>query len=225
VTFVGNTAVSMEFDGADPARLRAHIGAGPDDPILMVLPGSRPVEIAKVLPPFEDALRLIKAAHPHLHVVVPAASTVADEVTAKVASWPFRAHVLRGEDLKRDAMVASTVALACSGTVTTELALAGCPMVVGYRIGAVTYAVLRFLIRTPYMTLFNIAAGRIVAPELLQDRCTGPLLAKAIMDLLDDPAQRAQQSADQFAALDKMGRGGPDPAERAADVVMDYLKR
>ncbi|MEY3260862.1 MAG: lipid-A-disaccharide synthase, partial [Pseudomonadota bacterium] len=150
VTFVGNTAVSIGFETADPARLRAHIGAGREDPILLVLPGSRPAEIAKVLPPFEDALRLIKATHPHLHVVVPAASTVADQVAAKVASWPFRAHVLRSEDLKRDAMVASTAALACSGTVTTELALAGCPMVVGYRIGAVTYAVLKLLLRTPY---------------------------------------------------------------------------
>ncbi|MEY4249849.1 MAG: lipid-A-disaccharide synthase [Pseudomonadota bacterium] len=225
VTFVGNTAVSIGFETADPARLRAHIGAGREDPILLVLPGSRPAEIAKVLPAFEDALRLIKATHPHLHVVVPAASTVADEVSAKVASWPFRAHVLRSEELKRDAMVASTAALACSGTVTTELALAGCPMVVGYRIGAVTYAVLKLLLRTPYVTLFNIAAGRYVAPEFLQDRCTGPLMAKAVSDLLDDPESRARQSADQFAALDKMGRGGPDPAERAADVVMDYLKR
>ncbi len=225
VTFVGNTAVSIGFETADPARLRAHIGAGREDPILLVLPGSRPAEIAKVLPPFEDALRLIKAAHPRLHVVVPAASTVADEVAAKVASWPFRAHVLRDEALKRDAMVASTAALACSGTVTTELALAGCPMVVGYRIGAVTYGVLKLLLRTPYVTLFNIAAGRYVAPEFLQDRCTGPLMAKAVSDLLDDLDRRARQSADQFAALDKMGRGGPDPAERAADVVMDYLKR
>lgn len=225
VTFVGNTALSTGFDGSDPSRLRAHIGAKPEDPILLVLPGSRPAEIAKVLPPFEDALRLIKAGHPNLHVVVPAASTVADEVAAQVASWPFRAHVLRGEDLKRDAMVAATVALACSGTVTTELALAGCPMVVGYRIGAVTYAILKRLIRTPYVTLFNIAAGRYVAPEYLQDRCTGPLLAKAVLSLLDDPQARSQQKADQFAALDRMGRGGPDPAERAADVVMDYLSR
>ena len=225
VTFVGNTAVSIGFETADPARLRTHIGAGREDLILLVLPGSRPAEIAKVLPPFEDALRLIKATHPRLHVVVPAASTVADEVATKVASWPFRAHVLRDEALKRDAMVASSVALACSGTVTTELALAGCPIVVGYRIGAVTYAVLKLLLRTPYVTLFNIAADQYVAPEFLQDRCTGPLMAKAVLDLLDDPDRRARQSAHQFTALDKMGRGGPDPAERAADVVIGYLKR
>jgi len=81
------------------------------------------------------------------------------------------------------------------------------------------------LLRTPYVTLFNIAADQYVAPEFLQDRCTGPLMAKAVLDLLDDPDRRARQSAHQFTALDKMGRGGPDPAERAADVVIGYLKR
>jgi lipid-A-disaccharide synthase len=162
---------------------------------------------------------------PNLHIVVPAASTVADTVAAKVAGWPFRAHVILDEALKRDAMCAATVALACSGTVTTELALAGCPMVVGYRIGAITYAILRHLMRTPYVTLFNIAAGRLVAPEFLQDRCSGPLLAEAVLALLNDKPVRKSQIVDQFAALDRMGRGGPDPAERAADVVMDYIEK
>ncbi len=225
VTFVGNTALVTRFEDSRPDRLRAHIGAGPDDPILLALPGSRPAEIEQVLPQFEQALHQIKTIMPNLHIVVPAASTVADTVAAKVAGWPFRAHVILDENLKRDAMCAATVALACSGTVTTELALAGCPMVVGYRIGAITYAILRHLMRTPYVTLFNIAAGRLVAPEFLQDRCTGPLLAGAVLALLNDEPVRKSQIADQFAALDRMGRGGPDPAERAADVVMDYIEK
>ncbi|MBW8890790.1 MAG: hypothetical protein JF617_00945, partial [Burkholderiales bacterium] len=131
--FVGNSALAHDFSQADPARLRAAIGAGPGEPILLVLPGSRPSEIQRVMPPFEDAVRRLKAQRPDLHVVVPAASTVAESVKARVAAWPFRAHVVEDEALKDDAMVAGTVALACSGTVTTELALAGCPMVVGNR--------------------------------------------------------------------------------------------
>jgi lipid-A-disaccharide synthase len=79
--------------------------------------------------------------------------------------------------------------------------------------------------RTPYVTLFNIAAGRLVAPEFLQDRCTGPLLAEAVLALFEDPLHRQAQIADQFAALDRMGRGGPDPAERAADLVMEYIEK
>jgi lipid-A-disaccharide synthase len=225
VTFVGNSALNVDFSAADPGRLRAQIGAGPDDPILLVLPGSRPSEIARVMPPFEDAVRRLKASHPELHVVVPAAPTVAEAVRAQVAGWPHRAHVVEGEGAKLDAMKAATVALACSGTVTTELALAGVPMVVAYRLGPVTYAILKRMIRTPWVTLFNIAARDFVAPEMIQDDCTGPKLAAEVARRLDDPDLRRRQVARQFEALDRMGRGGPDPSEAAADAVLALVAR
>lgn len=222
-TFVGNAALNVDFSAADPARLRAQIGAGPDDPILLVLPGSRPGEIERVMPAFEAAVSILKTNRPALHVVVPAAPTVADAVKARVAGWPHRAHVVEGDAAKLDAMKAATVALACSGTVTTELALAGAPMVVGYRLGAVTAMIARRLIRTKYVTLFNIAAQDFVAPELIQEDCTGPRLAGEVAKRLDDPAMRERQIAAQYAALDKMGRGGPDPSEVAADAVLKML--
>ena len=223
VTFVGNSALNLDFSKADPNRLRAQIGAGTTDPILLVLPGSRPGEIARVLPSFEDAVRRLKAQYPGLHVVVPAAPTVADMVKARVAGWSFRAHVIEGDKGKLDAMKAATVALACSGTVTTELALAGVAIVVGYRIGAVTYALLKGLIRTKYITLFNIAAQAFVAPELVQAECAGPKLAEQVALRLDDAELRSRQVLAQYAALDLMGRGGPDPSEAAADAVLKVL--
>jgi lipid-A-disaccharide synthase len=223
VTFVGNAALSLDFSTADAGRLRTQIGAGPDDPILLVLPGSRPSEIDRMLPPFEAAIRLLKAERPGLHVVVNAASTVADAVRSRVAGWPHRAHVVEGEAAKLDAMKAATVALACSGTVTTELALAGAPMVVAYRLGPVTYALLKRLIRTRFITLFNIAAQEFVAPELIQAECNGPALAREVALRLDDPALRQAQIAAQSAALDRMGRGGPDPSDAAAAAVLDIL--
>ena len=223
VTFVGDATLGLDFSGADAERLRRSIGAPPDAPILLVAPGSRPGEISRVMPAFEDAVRQIKADRPDVQVVVPAASTVAEAVRTRVAGWPFRAHVLEGEAEKRDAMKAATVALACSGTVTTELALAGCPMVVGYRLGPVTHALMKLLIRTPYVTLFNIAAQDFVAPELIQDRCNGPALAAEVLRRLNDPELRRSQIARQSAALIRMGRGGPDPSEAAADVVVNLL--
>jgi lipid-A-disaccharide synthase len=132
--------------------------------------------------------------------------------------------LIEDEGLKDDAFVAATCALACSGSVTTELALAGCPMVVGYRLGTLTHMILKRLITTRYITLFNIAAAHEVAPELVQDRCTGPALAAAAARLLDDPEGRAAQIQGQIAALDAMGRGDvDDPAERAADAVLGVL--
>lgn len=223
VTFVGNSALSVDFSGADPARLRAGLGIGPDADILLVLPGSRPSEIARVLPPFGEGVRILKTERPDLEVVIPAAPTVAALVKAQVAGWADKVHVVEGEAAKLDAMKAATVALACSGTVTTELALAGAPMVVGYRLGPVTYAILKRLIRTPYVTLFNIAAQDFVAPELIQDDCNGPRIAREIALRLDDAGAREQQVAAQYKALDKMGRGGPDPSEAAALAVLEVV--
>jgi lipid-A-disaccharide synthase len=223
VTFVGNSTLTLDLSAADPARLRARIGAGPDDPILLVLPGSRPAEIERVLPAFEAAVAILKRDRPALQVVIPAAPTVAEAVRARVAGWPHRAHVVEGEADKLDAFAAGAVALACSGTVTTELAMAGVPMVVGYRLGPVTYAIVKRLIRTKYITLFNIAAGEAIAPELVQGACNGEALAREVAARLDDPVLRAHQAAAQSAALVKMGRGGPDPSETAADAILEIV--
>lgn len=220
VTFVGNSALSLDFSTADPDRLRRDLGIAETAPVLLVLPGSRPGEIARVLPPFADAAKRLKAERPDLAVIIPAAPTVADTVRAQAGSW---SHVVEGEAAKLDAMKAATVAMACSGTVTTELALAGVPMVVGYRLGNMTHAILKRLIRTPYITLFNIAAQAFVAPELVQDDCNGPALAAEVAKRLDDPDLRARQVEAQSHALLKMGRGGPDPSEAAAEAVLKVL--
>ena len=222
-SFVGNPTLARDFASADGERLRRSLGIGGEAPILLVLPGSRASEIKRVMPPFEDAARRLKAERPTLEVVIAAAATVADAVRAHAAALPFPVHVIEGDEARYDAMRAATVALACSGTVTTELALAGCPMVVGYRLGAITYAIALRLIRTPYITLLNIAAGAPVAPEFIQARCNGPDLAAALTQRLDDAGFRARQIEAQNAALARMGRGGPDPSERAAEIVASLL--
>ncbi|MFO0540879.1 MAG: lipid-A-disaccharide synthase [Phenylobacterium sp.] len=222
-TFVGNPALHMDFSACDPAGFRSRHGIGAEAPVLLVLPGSRPGEVDRLLPPFEDAIRRLKVDHPSLQVVLPVAESVADRVKAVVAGWPFRVHVVEGEEEKREALRAGDLALACSGTVTLEVAQAGVPMVVAYRLGSVTHFVARFLIRTPWVVLFNIAARDFVAPELIQDDCTGPRLAAELDRRLRDPALRRAQVAAQDAALDQMGRGGPDPSEAAAQVVLDVL--
>ena len=98
-------------------------------------------------------------------------------------------------------------------------------MVVAYRLAPLTYAILKRLIRTKYVTLFNIAAQDFVAPEMIQDNCNGPALAREVARRLDDPDLRREQAARQNAALLKMGRGGPDPSDAAADAVLGRLRR
>ncbi len=221
-TFVGNSALTLDFSQADGDRLRRELGVAAGAPVLLVLPGSRPGEISRILPPFAQAVAILKVSHPNLAVVIPAAPTVAEAVKAQAGGW---AHIVEGEVGKLDAMKAATVALACSGTVTTELAMAGVPMVVGYRLGNLTHAILKHLIRTPYITLFNIAAKDFVAPELVQDDCNGQALAREVGKRLDDPELRRRQIEAQSAALLKMGRGGPDPSEVAADAILKLLAK
>lgn len=225
VTFVGNAILARDFSRADPERLRAAIGAGKTDPILLVAPGSRASEIERMAPPLADAIAILSATRPDLHVVIPVASSVGPAVRAAAATWQGRLTLIDDDALKDDAMAGATAALACSGTVSTELALAGPPVVVGYRIGALTYAVLKRIVTTPWISLVNVAAGRMVMPEFVQDRCTGANLAKAAGLLLDDPQARADQVAGQQAALVQMGRGGPDPSEAAALAVLKVVGR
>jgi lipid-A-disaccharide synthase len=222
-TFVGNPALHRDFTHADGERLRSRLDGALDDPIMLMLPGSRSGEIEKVAPAFFDAAARLKAQRPNLRIILPVAPTVAAAVKAMVSRSGLSALLIEDEASKYDAMKAATVALACSGTVTTELALAGCPIVVGYRVGAITYPILRAMIRTRFITLFNIAEQAFVAPELIQADCNGPALARAVAERLDNPDLRARQIAAQFAALEKMGRCGPDPSERAADVVLGLL--
>ncbi len=225
VTFVGNAILARDFSKADPRRLRRTVGAAPKAQVLLVAPGSRRSEIARMAQPFGEAVALLRASHPGLRVVVPVAQSVAGAVREAAAGWGQGVLLIEDEALKDDAMAGATVALACSGTVTTELALAGPPVVVGYRIGALSYALLKRLVRTPWISLVNVAAARMVMPEFIQHRCTGPKLAAAVARLLDDPAARAEQVAGQQRALAQMGRGGPDPSGAAALAVLEMVKK
>ena len=218
-TVVGSQALHVDMGGADPAAFRASRGIAPDSRLLVVLPGSRPSEVQLMTPVYEAAVAKLKAADPSLDVAVVAAGTVAADVTARVASWPFRAHVV-GEDQKYPAMRAATVALATSGTVSTELALAGAPMVIAYRFQPLSYAIMKPFFTGKYATLFNHAADEEIARELIQNDATPDKVAAEVGRLLADPAARADQSARQTAALDLMGRGGRDPSEIAADAVL-----
>lgn len=221
VTAVGNPTLAKGPGRGDPHWLREQLGAAPDDPILLVLPGSRRSEVARLMGPFSEAVTRLKASHPRLHVALVLAETVADEVREAVRRWPVQPYLIEGEAARVDAMSGATLALACSGTVSTELALAGCPMVIAYRLGSLSYLLVRLAVRTRWITLFNIAAGRAIAPELIQHDCNGRALAAALAARLDDEALREQQIADQTEAIARMGQiGGPDPSERAADVVM-----
>ncbi|PZU74202.1 MAG: lipid-A-disaccharide synthase [Brevundimonas sp.] len=221
-TVVGSSALHVDMDHADGAAFRARRGIAQDARLLLVLPGSRPSEIRRMTPVYEAAIRKLKAVDPTLEVAVVAAGTVAQDVAGRVAAWPFRVHLVE-ESEKYDAMRAATAALATSGTVSTELALAGAPMVIAYKIDGLSYQLMKRMVTAKHITLFNVAADDRIAPEFIQNEATPTLLAAAVGRLLNDPAAAADQAHRQTAALDLMGRAGPDPSELAADAVLRVI--
>ncbi|MCC4295037.1 lipid-A-disaccharide synthase [Brevundimonas aurantiaca] len=222
-TVVGSSALHVDMGGADGAAFRARRGVTPDAKLLLILPGSRPAEIARMTPVYEATVKRLKTQDPGLEVAVVAAGTVSKDVVGRVSAWPFRVHVV-DEAEKYDAMRAATAALATSGTVSTELALAGAPMVIAYKIGGASYQLMKRLVTAEHITLFNIAAGERIAPEFIQGEASAENLAAAVGRLLNDPQAAAEQARRQTAALDLMGRGGPDPSTLAAEAVLRVIE-
>jgi len=221
---VGNPALHVDFSPANPVAFRKSIDLAPDAPMLLVLPGSRPAEIRHMMPVFTEVLTRLHAARPDVTFVMPVADTVREHVLEAVKDLSVPIRLIDSEADKLSAMQAATLALACSGTVSTELALAGCPMVIAYKLEPLTHWIYTRIMTLKHVTMFNIMADKRIAPEFIQDDCTPSNLLKAIIERLNDKALREKQIAEQFAALDVMGRGQRPTAERAAEAVLDFLK-
>jgi lipid-A-disaccharide synthase len=222
--FVGYPVLerASRIRGGDAFRARHDIA--PDATLIAVLPGSRRNEIRFILPQFKGAMAVLAPSHPKAVCVLPTVHHVAAHVREAARDWPMRLLVTETEDEKFAAFDAADAALAASGTVTMELALSRTPMVVGYRAGALTYALVRPLIRVPYITLINLVLGREAVPEFLQAKCTPSALAAALTPLIDDKAACARQLADVEAALDALGSHGERPSLRAARAVLDFAR-
>lgn len=219
-TVCGHPALGRYKPG-DGAAFRARHGLRADERLLLVLPGSRASEIRRVGPTLWHAAAQLQAARPDLRLMV----VVADAVREAVLMQAPTSALVIDEREKEDAFAAATAAIAASGTVTTEVALQETPVIVGYKLGWVTWAVARaFLFKGVYATLMNVAAGREAAPEFIQTKFTSNRIADATAPLLDDPACRASQVRAQDHALALMGRGGTPAADIAADAVLRVMR-
>lgn len=218
--FVGHPVVEEGADRGDGVGFRVRHGIPADAPLLVVLPGSRRSEVRTLLPVFADVLGRIKPRFPNLRVVVPTVETVSDDVKRAVASWPISTVVVESVADKYGAFAAGTAAMAASGTVSLELAIARLPTVIAYRIHPLSAAVVRRLLKVPYATLANIILKREAVPEFLQDRCRADLIADAVEGLLSDPGRRASQAREVSLAIGQLGGDNPPPSRRAAKAVL-----
>jgi lipid-A-disaccharide synthase len=211
----------------DPEPLRARLGLDPTRPVIVVLPGSRRSEVGRLMEPFGDTLRILIQHGIVPEVIVPCVAHVRAEIERLRQGWPVAAHIVEGEEDKFRAFRLASAALAASGTVTLELALAGTPMVVAYRVDPVAAPFLRRLIKSPTTVLANLVLGRNAFPEFHQEKSSPENLAWALEPLLSDtPERRAQLEA--LAQIPERMHipCGRTPSEAAADIVIDtVLKR
>jgi lipid-A-disaccharide synthase len=196
-----------------------------DPPVLLVLPGSRRSEIRHHCAVFGETLGNLRRDGVAFEPVLPTTPHLEPMVREAVASWPVTPRIVVGEHDKRAAFRVARAALAKSGTVTLELAIAGVPMITAYRAGSVEIWIARRVVRPGTVILANLVIGADVVPEFIQEDCIAEKLARAVRDVIADTPLRQRQLAG-FARIDAiMSTGGAAPSDRAAEIVLDVLAK
>jgi lipid-A-disaccharide synthase len=222
-SFVGHPVLECGAESGDGGRFRMAHGLALDDLLITVLPGSRGGEVRRLLPIFGAALKQLEDLVGPFRVVVPTVSTVAATVAGAVGAWPGNAIVVQQPQEKYDAFDASRAALAASGSVALELALARLPMVVGYRLNPLTEAFLDRVLKVRQVNLVNLLLGRPLVCELLGSNCTPERLAALLADLLGDERVRAAHRQGYDEAVRRLAVGGVPPSLRAADQILELV--
>ncbi len=224
-SYVGHPLVERASElkpGSEDLKRRAG-----EPPLLVILPGSRHSEIARLMPVFGQTLERLVAEAGAVEAVLPAVSHLAPEIDHHIAHWPIKPRMVRTEAEKYASFRQARAALAASGTVTLELALAEVPQIVAYRVSPAE-AWLRPLIKVPSIVLPNLILGENAVPEFLQEDCTAEKLAAALAALLEDGQENGQARQRQLGVFPRIARrlllpGGESPSDRAAALVGEII--
>lgn len=222
-TFVGHSVVETGAEEGDGAAFRISHQISTDEKVLLLLAGSRRGEIIRHLPVFEEAIKKVKSDIGDFTIVAPVIGASGQIVKDALKSWPFKCIIIDRVKDKYDAMAAADVALAASGTVGLELALAGLPNVIGYKMNPLTSWIARRLIKIRHVNLINILLKKDVVPEHILEFCTVENLHRSLTELFESKQKQLEQ-IDQFQkAMVLLGKGGEAPGARAADVILNLI--
>ena len=222
VAFVGHPLADMIELDVDTAAARDELGLARDSQWLAVLPGSRGGEVSRLMPPFLDAMVRLQRDNPALRFVIPAANRARrEQIELALGAAPaLPVTVVDGQS--RTVMAAADVVLMASGTATLEGLLLKKPMVVGYRVGAVTYAIVSRLVKSEFVALPNLLCRKAMVPELIQDQLSGEAAAREVNRWLHEPRRVAALRED-FTRVHEALRGGA--SVKAAEAVAGLLER
>jgi len=224
VTFVGHPLLELTpLPEAREPFLRRH-GLDPARPVVALLPGSRRNELRNILPDLVRTAGVIAGRLPSAQFLIARAPHLDDELLQPLADWPdgaCRPVVVEGQT---DAVLSSAdVAVLASGTVTVQAALHGCPMVIVYRVGPITYRLGKPLLHVDTYGMVNLVAGSRVVPELIQDDFTPEAAAAEALKVLLDPQHAAKVKADLATVRGRLGTAGA--TRRAAEAVIEAARR
>jgi len=228
-TFVGHPAAEPDPPAANDIetfrKTQISAAAGDDSgaPLLCLLPGSRRKELRRQLPLYRDVLKRLKTSDVTPICLMPVVSSVRALAEQLTADWPAPLILLPAERTKYLAFGAADAALAASGTVTVELAVAGTPTVVSYKLPWHESRIGRLALKTPYVSAVNITAAAEVMPECVLDRCKPSLIVEKLLPLLTDPALQAAQSARIRAVGERLAVPGRKPSDLAAEAILTVM--
>ncbi len=222
-SYVGHPLIER-IDDLTPTLEDLHL-RNQEPPLIVVLPGSRHSEVERLMPIFAQTLKLLADQSGGFEAVLPAVAHLEAEIRSKVAHWPVKPRVISGEAEKFSSFRRARAALAASGTVTLELALAEVPMVVAYKVSALE-SLVRPFIKVASIVLPNLILGDNIVPEFLQEKCTPEALAAALAALLRDGPERQMQSRGFPQIADRLRvPAGETPSSRAAAIVLAASRR
>jgi lipid-A-disaccharide synthase len=221
--YVGHPVLESGAGRGDGARFRAAYGLADSDLLVTVLPGSRGGEVRRLLPIFGAALSHLNNTIGPFRTVVPTVATVSATVAEAVATWSGSPIIVHQPQDKYDAFAASRAALAASGSVALELALARLPMVVGYRLNPLTEAFLERVLKVRQVNLVNLLLGRPLVGELLGPNCVPERLAASLAELIRDEQVRSAHREGYDEAVRRLNGDGMSPSLRAADQILELV--
>ena len=221
-TFVGHSVIESEAEKGNGVDFRERNNISAMARVLCLLPGSRFSEINRLLPIFEDVITLLNDTN--LQLVIPTVDYLVEKIRLKTIHWPNSPIIIFDEKDKFGAFAASNAAIAASGTVSLELALAKVPYVTVYKFNYLTALIARHMVKTPFVNIVNILLERESIPELIQSNCNGDRIVKYISKYLNGSDDAKLQIESFKDAIDQLKTGNKNPSDKAAAVVLDLIK-
>lgn len=216
IEFIGHPLVDTVKPSLSRKEAEELAGKRTGHPLILLMPGSREMEIQRLLPVMLDAAKILKQKQPELDFAIPRAATIAKKILEdSVRQAGLNIRLIEGHNY--DVMSVADLAIVTSGTVTLEAAMCGLGCEILYKSSPISFWIAKRVVKIPNIGLPNIVAGRQIEPELLQDDCTPDKIASTALELLE-PERFAQLQRDLLEVKEKLGE--PGAVKRVAELVL-----